>query len=81
MPSWTRSARPRPPNAVVDAPVLVSALPFPGSLPGRVVAFADEKACALHFSTILLELARLTPLGEQSSVPDNARGSDQAGQQ
>lgn len=44
-----------PLNAVVDASVLVSAFLFPGSLPGRVVALADEGAYALHFSPILLE--------------------------
>ncbi len=47
-----------PPSAVVDASVLVSAFLFPGSLPGKVVALADEGAYALHFSPILLEELR-----------------------
>ena len=47
-----------PKNAVVDASVLVSAFLFPESVPGRVVALAEEGIYALHFSPILLEEVR-----------------------
>jgi len=47
-----------PKSAVVDASVLVSAFLFPQSIPGRVVALAEEGVYALHFSLILLEETR-----------------------
>jgi len=50
--------KPMPKSAVVDASVLVSAFLFPQSIPGRVVALAEEGVYALHFSLILLEETR-----------------------
>jgi uncharacterized protein len=47
-----------PPNAVIDASVLVSAFLFPDSTPGRVVALAEAGAYSLHLSPILLEEVR-----------------------
>ena len=44
-----------PTSAVVDTSVLVSAFLFPESVPGRVVALAEQGASALHFSSIILE--------------------------
>jgi predicted nucleic acid-binding protein len=44
-----------PRNAVVDTSVLVSAFLFPHSMPGRVVALANDGAFALHLSPIILE--------------------------
>jgi len=50
--------KPMPKSAVVDASVLVSAFLFPESIPGRVVAMAEQGVYALHFSLILLEETR-----------------------
>jgi len=47
-----------PRSAVVDTSVLVSAFLFPDSVPGRVVALADQGIYALHFSPIILEELR-----------------------
>lgn len=44
-----------PRSAVVDTSVLVSAFLFPNSVPGRVLALADQGVYALHFSPIILE--------------------------
>lgn len=52
------NAKPMPKNAVVDASVLVSAFLFPESVPGRVVALAEQGVYALHLSSILLEETR-----------------------
>jgi putative PIN family toxin of toxin-antitoxin system len=45
-------------SAVVDTSVLVSAFLFPDSVPGQVVALADQGAYALHFAMIILEELR-----------------------
>ncbi len=45
-------------STIVDTSVLVSAFLFPDSVPGRVVALAEEGAYALHFSPIILEELR-----------------------
>jgi putative PIN family toxin of toxin-antitoxin system len=45
-------------SAVVDTSVLVSAFLFPHSVPGRVVALAEQGGYALHFSPIILEELR-----------------------
>jgi predicted nucleic acid-binding protein len=47
-----------PRSAVVDTSVLVSAFLFPHSVPGRVVALAEQGGYALHFSPIILEELR-----------------------
>jgi uncharacterized protein len=47
-----------PRSAIVDTSVLVSAFLFPYSVPGRVVALADQGAYALHVSPIILEELR-----------------------
>jgi uncharacterized protein len=47
-----------PKSAVIDASILVSAFLFPESVPGRVVALADQGRYALHFSPILLAEVR-----------------------
>ncbi len=44
-----------PRSAVVDTSVLVSAFLFPDSVPGRVVALAEQGLYAMHFSPIILE--------------------------
>ncbi len=44
-----------PRSAVVDTSVLVSAFLFPDSVPGRVVALAEQGLYALYFSPIILE--------------------------
>ena len=45
-------------KAVVDASVLVSAFLFPESVPGRVLAAADQGRFSMHLSPILLEETR-----------------------
>lgn len=45
-------------SAVVDTSVLVSAFLFPDSVPGRVLALAEQGGYALHFSAIILEEVR-----------------------
>ncbi len=47
-----------PPSAIVDASVLVSALLFPGSLPGQVLKVAAQGRFALRLSPILLDETR-----------------------
>lgn len=47
-----------PKSAVVDTSVLVSAFLFPESIPGRVVALAEQGVYTLHVSLILLEEIR-----------------------
>jgi putative PIN family toxin of toxin-antitoxin system len=42
-------------SAIVDTSVLVSAFLFPDSVPGRVVALAEQGAYVLHVSPIILE--------------------------
>lgn len=44
-----------PPNAVVDASVLVSAFLFPASTPGQVMRLANQGLYTLHLSPILME--------------------------
>ncbi len=44
-----------PRRAVADPFVLVSAFLFPNSVPGRVVALAEQGLYALYFSPIILE--------------------------
>jgi len=44
-----------PPSAVVDTSVLDSAFLFPNSIPGRIVALADEGTFVLHLSPIIFE--------------------------
>lgn len=44
-----------PRSVVVDTSVLVSAFLFPNSVPGQVLALADQGVYALHFSPIILE--------------------------
>jgi len=65
-----------PKSAVVDASVLVSAFLFPQSIPGRVVALAEEGVYALPFSLILLvETRRSLPnprLQQSYGHTDNA---------
>ena len=47
-----------PTNAVVDASVLVSAFLFPRSVPGDVIALAQEELYQLYLSPILIEEVR-----------------------
>ena len=47
-----------PPNAVVDASVLVSAFLFPGSVPGRVLTLAADGGFTMWLSPILIEETR-----------------------
>jgi putative PIN family toxin of toxin-antitoxin system len=47
-----------PKSAVVDASVLVSALLFPGSVPGRVLKLAHQAKFVLHLSQLLIDETR-----------------------
>jgi putative PIN family toxin of toxin-antitoxin system len=47
-----------PPNAVVDASVLVSAFLFPRSVPGRVLTLATDGGFTMTLSPILIEETR-----------------------
>jgi putative PIN family toxin of toxin-antitoxin system len=44
-----------PPNAVVDASVLVSAFLFPFSVPGQILQLAGRGSFVMHLSPILLD--------------------------
>jgi uncharacterized protein len=65
-----------PKSAVIDTSVLVSAFLFPESIPGRVVALADQGVYALYFSPIILEEIRRSlrnlRLRESYSYTDDA---------
>jgi putative PIN family toxin of toxin-antitoxin system len=47
-----------PPNAVVDASVLVSAFLFPFSVPGQILQLAGRGSFVMHRSPILLDETR-----------------------
>ena len=47
-----------PPNAVVDASILVSAFLFRESVPGRVLKLAEKGGFTMYLSPILVEEAR-----------------------